>query len=136
MATFVQGFLAVVTIDGTDTTPITANVGLARSRTVLDKSVMDGTGFASSIPGMLSGTLAFDGHISQAELNTLEVSYAKDIPVTFAVEINEGLSTDGAYAGSFTFETLDVETSADGNWAFSAGGPTSGAIVYTRSNPV
>ena len=130
MATFIQGFLAKVTIDGADTTPITADVTLSRSKTALDKTVMDSSGVSKMLPGVISGTLDFNGHISTAELNTLEVSYAKSVPVTFAVVITEGLGTDGEYPGSFLFQDFTVETAAEDNWGFTASGPTDGAITY------
>ena len=130
MATFIQGFLAKVTIDGADTTPITADVTLSRSKTALDKTVMDSSGVSKMLPGVVSGTLDFNGHISTAELNTLEVSYAKLVPVTFAVVITEGLTTDGEYTGSFLFQDFTVETAAEDNWGFTASGPTDGAITY------
>ena len=130
MATFIQGFLAKVTIDGADTTPITADVTLSRIKTALDKTVMDSSGVSKMLPGVISGTLDFNGHISTAELNTLETSYAKSVPVTFAIVITEGLTTDGEYTVSFLFQDFTVETAAEDNWGFTASGPTDGAITY------
>jgi len=130
MATFVQGFLAEVVIDTADQTPITADVTLDRTKTALDKTVMDSSGVSKMIPGVTSGNLAFNGHVSTAELNVLEVSFAKEIPVSFAVTITEGLSTDGEYTGFFVFTDFSVNTAADANWAFSASGPTDGVITY------
>ena len=131
MATFIQGFLAKVTIDGADTTPITADVTIDRTKTALDKTVMDSSGVSKMLPGVISGNLAFNGHISTAELNTLEVSYAKEIPIAFQVIITEGLGTDGQYDGFFVFTDFSVETAAEDNWGFTASGPTDGAVVYT-----
>jgi len=130
MATFIQGFLAKVIIDTTDQTPITADVTLDRTKTALDKTVMDSSGVSKMLPGVESGNLAFNGHVSTAELNLLEVSYAKEVPVAFAVTITEGLATDGEYTGFFLFTDFSVNTAADANWAFSASGPTDGAITY------
>jgi len=130
MATFIQGFLAKIIIDTVDTTPITADVNLSRSKTALDKTVMDSSGVSKMLPGVVSGTLDFNGHISTAELNVLEVSYAKTVPVAFDVIITEGLATDGEYTGFFVFQDFTVETSAEDNWGFTASGPTDGVITY------
>ena len=133
MADFVQGFLASIVIDGNDTTPITVDFTLTRGKTSLDKSVMDSSGEPKSIPGMATGNLAFTGHISQAELNTLEVSYAKSVAVPFVITIEQGLGTDASYAGAFTWDSFDVDTSAEDNWGFSASGPLDGAVTFTPS---
>lgn len=135
VATFIQGFLAEVVIDGADTTPITATVSLNRSRTAIDKAVMDSIGDSVSIPGMRSGVLSLSGHVSTAELNVLEASYAKEVPVAFTVKVVEGLASDAEWVGEFVFETFDIDTSADGNWAFSVSGPTSGPVAYTPAAP-
>jgi hypothetical protein len=132
---FVQGFLASITLDSTDITLFTADVSLDRSKTVLNKATMNGTGFMASIPGLQSGTLSINGHVDQANLNALETTWAKGTTVTFAFEVNEGLSTDGSYAGSVTCSGLSVDTSAEGNWAFSLSGDLSGAVTYTPSSP-
>ena len=130
MAIFIQGFLAKIIIDGNDQTPITVDYTLSESTTPLDKSVMDSSGVSKILPGMTSGTLDFNGHISTTELNALEVSKSKQVPITFALTITEGLGTDAEYTGSFVFAELSRSTTAEGNWAFTASGPTDGAITY------
>ena len=131
MATFVQGFLAKVIIDTADQTPITADVTLSRSKTALDKTVMDSSGVSKMLPGVVSGTLDFNGHISTAELAVLQTSHDKKVPVAFQLIITEGLTTDAEYNGLFVFSDFSVTTAADGNWAFTAGGATDGAISFT-----
>jgi len=130
---FVQGFLATITVDGVDQTLTIEQGGLTRSKSVLSKGSMDGTGFAKSIPGPVTGTLDLTGHIVQLNLNDLELAFAKDVPVAFTMTITEGLVTDAAYSGFVTLSQFDVDTSADANWAFQLQGETSGEIVYTPS---
>jgi hypothetical protein len=132
---FVQGFLAELTLDTNIITLVTADVSLDESKTSLDKSVMDGTGVSQSIPGKVSGTLTINGHIDQANLNLLEVSWAKDTVVPFILTINEGLGTDGTWTGNVTLTSFTRDTAADGNWAFSLSGDTSGVTVFTPSVP-
>ena len=135
MADFVQGFLADIELDGNDQTSITVDFTLSRSRTVLDKATMDNTPDPASIPGMTTGTLAFNGHVSQAELNLLEVSFAKTVPVAWTITIVEGLTTDGSWSGEMTFDSFDVDTSAEDNWGFAASGALVGLPVFTPSAP-
>ncbi len=132
---FVQGFLAELELDSNVITLVTADVTFAESKTVLDKSVMDGSGFAKSIPGMVSGSLNINGHIDQANLNLLEASWAKDISVIFRLTINEGLATDGSWSGIVTLDSFSRETAADSNWAFTLSGSTSTATIFTPSIP-
>ena len=132
---FVQGFLAILTLDGNVITLFVTDVALSRARTALDKTVMDGTGDTVLLPGLKTGTLSMSGHIDQANLNALEVTLAKDTVVTFALEVNEGLGTDAQWTGSIAITQFDTSTTFDGNWAFTLSGDTSGATTYVTSIP-
>jgi len=131
----VQGFLAQLTLDGTDITNTVMSTPLSRSRTILNKAVMDGSGDTQSIPGLRSGDLSVSGILSQAEHNSLEVTYAKDVPVPFILTVTEGLTTDASWAGLVTLGDLTVDPVGDGMWEFQLSGDTSGAVTYTPSAP-
>ena len=130
---FVQGFLATLTLDTVDITLFVTDVSFDQTKTVLDKSVMDGTGNMDVIPGMESGTLGINGHIDQANLNALETSWAKDTVVPFVLTVAEGLGTDAAWTGNIAMSDFSKATTFDGNWAFSITGTTSGNVAYTPS---
>ncbi len=132
---FVQGFLAKLILDSIDITLVITNLDLGRSKTSLDKSVMDGSGESTALPGMTKGTLSFDAHVDQANQNLLEVAFAKQVPVPFVLTVLEGLTTDAEWTGTVALTGMDVSTSFDGNWDVSLSGDTSGAIVYTPSAP-
>ena len=132
---FVQGFLAAITLDGNVVTLVSTDVALDRSTTALEKTVMDGSGTSTMLPGLRSGSLSLNGHVDQANLNLLEVTHAKDTVVPFIMEINEGLTTDGSYAGNIAITEFSVGTVFDGNWSFTLSGDTSGATTYTPSAP-
>jgi len=129
---FIQGYLASLTLDGNDITLVTADVSMSESKTVLNKSVMDGSGEASSIPGMFSGSLSINGHIDQENLNLLEESWAKQVPVTFTLTIDQWLTTDGSWTGTITLSTFTKATAADSNWSFTLSGETIG-VTFTPS---
>lgn len=131
----VPGMLAALTLDGNIITLVVNRPRLTRSKTSLDKSVMDGSGESVSIPGMKSGTIAIDGFIDQANLNLLEVSYAKDVPVAFVLELTEGLTTDASWSGNVTLGDYDIEAGPDDLWKFTLGGDTSGTVTFTPSTP-
>jgi len=131
---FIQGFLASLTLDGNDITLVTADVTLSESRTVLDKSTMDGSGYSASIPGKRSGTLSITGHVDQANLNLLEAAWAQDVTVMFELEIAEGKTTDAKWAGWITLSAFDKSTAADSNWAFTLSGETVD-LAYTAMVP-
>ena len=133
---FVQGFLANLKLDTNDITMVLTDVSLDESKTSLDKSVMDGTGESQSIPGKKSGSMSMNGHVDQANLNLLEASWAKQEPVVFTLEISQGLGTaDASWSGKVTLTSFTKSTSADGNWAFSLSGDTSG-VVFSPYTPV
>jgi hypothetical protein len=131
----VQGFLASLTLDGNDITQQVSTTPLDRTKGVLTKTVMDGTGVAQSIPGVQAGTLAVTGFLSQAEHNAMEVTWAKDDPVPFVLTVEEGLATDAVWTGLVTLTSFTVNPQEDGLWEFSISGDTSGATVYTPSAP-
>ena len=133
---FVQGFLATITVNSVDQTLIIESGGLSRSKTILSKGSMDGTGFMKSIPGPTTGTVSITGHIVQLALNDLETAWAVGDVVPFTMEISEGMATDTVYSGSLTLSGFNIDTAADGNWSFSLDGETSGAIVHTPAAAV
>jgi len=132
---FVQGFLATLTLDSNDITLFVTDVSFDQSKTALDKSVMDGSGDSTMIPGLQTGTMSINGHIDQANLNALETTWAKDTVVPFTLEVSEGLTTDAVWAGNLSMSDFSKSTTFDGNWAFSISGETSGAVTYTPSAP-
>jgi hypothetical protein len=126
---FVQGFLANLKLDSNDITLVVTDVGLDRSWTSLDKSVQDGTGQSQSIPGKMSGTMSINGHVDQENLNLLEASLAKTVPVDFTLEISQGIGVaDAFYSGMFNKTSFNVSTAADGNWAFSLSGDATNVV--------
>jgi len=131
----VQGFLAQLDLDGTDITNTVMSTPLSRSKTELNKGVMDGSGVMQSIPGMSSGGLSVSGILSQAEWNAMEATWAKTVPVSFTLTVVEGLTTDTSWTGDVTLTSLQVDPVGDGMWEFSLEGSTSGVVTVTPSVP-
>jgi len=135
LISFVQGFLATLTLDTNDVTLFVTDVTLDESKTSLDKSVMDGSGDTVSIPGKKAGTLSLNGHIDQVNLTLLEESWAKQASVPFVLTVAEGLLTsDASWAGNIVLDAFSKTTAADGNWAFSLSGNTD-TVVFTPHVP-
>ena len=127
----VQGFLATLTLDSVDITLFVTDFAFPRTRTMLDKSVQDGTGVSASIPGKENGSLSINGIVDQINMNALELSWAKTVPVSFSFGPTEGLTTDFQYDGLVTLGDLDVNIANDDNWLFSISGDTSGVTTFT-----
>ncbi len=131
MAT-VQGFLASITIDGSEVTTVVENFTLSETRGANDKQTMNGSPDGVKIPGSRSGSLSFDFTIDQAELNVLEAAWAKDEPVAFQIAIVEaGVGTNTVWDGFLSLTDFSKETVGDGIWRGSMAGDTSGAITHT-----
>ena len=135
MADQVQGFLAELTLDGINITDQVVSTPFARTKTALAKGVMDGSGVMQSIPGPESGSLDVSGFLSQAEWNAMEVTWAKDVPVSFNLAVIEGITTDAEWSGLVTLTGLTVDPVGDGLWSFELTGDTSGVTTYTPSTP-
>ena len=131
MSEVVQGFLAVITIDGNDITASVEAFSLDESKSVLEKATMNGSPYNDTIPGNITGTLSMNGDIDQANLALLQASWAKDTEVVFAVSVLEGATTDSLWSGLLTLGDFTRETSGDSKWTFSLSGTTSKDIVYT-----
>ena len=128
-----QGFLADITLDGSDYTNVTVTVPLTRTKGSLNKATQDGTGNMVVIPGMESGSLSLPGFSDDALHNTLEATWAKGDAVPFVLTVVRGLTTDAAWAGNVTLLSLTVQPQEDGLWEFTCDGETSGAVTYTPS---
>ena len=135
MVDAVQGFLASLELDETNITEQVTATPLTRAKTSLDKSVMDNTGQAQSIPGMQSGTLNISGYVSQAEYAGLEVTWAKSVPVSFTLTVLEGLTADQSWSGLVTLTAFDADPQGDDMWQFTLSGDTSGPVTFNPSTP-
>jgi hypothetical protein len=130
MPNFIQGFLAVLTLDGVDITLTVEGFDYSESRTSLDKSVMDGSGESPSIPGKRSGTLSITGHIAQDEWNSIETTFQKDTPVSFVFEPAQNDISDFEYSGEINLTGKNITVAAGDNWGFVISGDTFD-VVYT-----
>ena len=127
----IQGFLTVVTLDGTVVTAQLNDVSLSQSKNVMSKPTMDGTGDPAKLVGQKSGTLSASGQVDTVGFQGLEVTWGKSTPVAFEIELGDGSTVDGgSYAGNVTLTQFDVESSADDTWNFTLAGDTD-SVVYT-----
>jgi hypothetical protein len=96
---------------------------------------MDGTPNPDFIAGKDSGTLQIAGYVSQAQWNEIELTWAKNVPVTFNLAVTEGLGTDASWSGLVMLSSVEVTPTEDGAWEFTLSGDISGAVTYTPSAP-
>lgn len=129
--TDVQGFLATVTVDTVDITALLNDVSLGRSKNVMAKPTMDGSGDAIKLVGQKTGTLSVTGQVDTAGHAGLESTWAKDVKVSFSIEMGDGGTIDaGSYAGNVTLSDFQVEAATDDTWNVTLAGDTD-SIVYT-----
>ena len=130
-----QGFLATLELDGNDISLVVTDYSLDRTKTILDKSVQDRSGYSASIPGKQSGTLSLDARLDTVNLSLLEASWAKAATVPFVLEVTEGNATDASWAGELTMGDISVGGSFGDQWAVSLSGDTSGPVTFTPVAP-
>ncbi len=127
----VQGFLVTLTLDTVEITALCNDVALSRSRDVMSKPTMDGSGEPGQLPGQLTGTLSMTGQVDTAGQAGLETTWAKDAAVAFAMVVGDGATIDaGTYAGQVALTTFDIEAAASDAWNFSLDGTTR-SVTYT-----
>jgi len=121
----VQGFLVTLTLDQAEITALCNNVALSRSKNVMSKTTMDGTGIPQQLVGQSTGTLSMAGQVDTTGQEGLEATWAKDTKVAFILVVGDGATIDaGTYNGSVTLTNLAVDASADNTWNFSLDGAT------------
>ncbi len=116
----VQGFHAVLTLDGNVVTAYCNDVSFDRQKTVETKATMDGTGIPLKLVTAKDGTLELSGQVDTAGQTLLEATFDKDVPVEFSAEIGDGATIDaGTYAGDVTITGMPLDASAADAWNFS-----------------
>jgi hypothetical protein len=133
----IQGFLVVLTLDGNVITAQCTNLGIDRSKASLKKSVMDGTGNPTYLPGEETGAFAVIGSVIEGagNIEALEVTWSKEVEVPFIILVGDGATVDaGTYSGDTLLSTFNITTSPDDTWTFDIAGDT-GKITYTAPTP-
>ena len=129
--TDIQGFLVTMTLDGADVTLWLNDLTLERSKAILNKATMDGTGYPTQLPSSKSGALNMNGQVDTAGAQVLEATWAKDVPVAFSLVVGDGATiAAGTYSGNLALSDFAIETSADDAWNFGLQSVTSGAVAY------
>jgi len=121
----VQGFLVTLTLDSVPITALCNDVTLSRSKNVMSKATMDGSGVPVQLAGSLTGTLSMSGQVDTAGQEGLETTWAKDTAVAFIIDIGDGATiAAGTYSGNVTLSTFDIDAAASDSWNFSIDGAT------------
>jgi len=121
----VAGFLVTLTLDSVEITAQCNDVALARSKNVMSKPTMDGTGTPQQLVGQNTGTLSMNGQVDTAGQTGLEDTWLKQTKVEFAIDVGDGATIQaGTYEGSVSLASFDVEAAADGMWNFTLSGAT------------
>ena len=126
----IQGFLTIVSVDGTDVTAQCNDVSLSQSKDVMSKATMDGTPESAKLVTNKSGTLSATGQVDTAGFAGLQTTWEKDISVVFSLQMGDGATIDGGtYSGNVTLSQFDVEAATDDTWNFTLSGDTD-SVVY------
>ena len=131
----IQGFYVTLTLDTNDITLYCNNLTLDRTRNVLTKPTMDGTGEPKFLGGTRVGNLSMDGQVDSDGNALLEATWAKDEAVPFTLIVGEDATiTAGSYAGEILLDGNSISVAADDSWDFSMSGAAR-AIVFTAPTP-
>jgi hypothetical protein len=133
----IPGFLVTLTLDGNVITALCTNLGLERSKASMKKSVMDGTGSPTFLPGEETGAFAIIGSVIEGATNieALETTWSKAVEVPFIIDVGDGATIEaGIYTGDTLLNEFNIATDPADTWTFDINGDT-GKITYTAPTP-
>ena len=126
----IQGFEAVVELDGNTITLYCNDASVDRKKSVQAKATMDGTGTPQKLVTQKDGSLSLNGQVDTVGHELLEASFAKDVPVSFKLTVGDGVVIHaGDYSGEVVLDGSTVSTAADGTWDFTLS--ADGWLAYT-----
>jgi len=127
----IQGFATVIELDGNEITAYLNDASIDRTKSVMTKPTMDGTGVPLKLVTQKDGTISLNGQVDTVGQDILEATFVFDSPVSFKMELGDvesGLDA-GLYSGNVTLEGETISTSADGTFDFALTG--TGWLDYT-----
>jgi hypothetical protein len=131
--TFVQGYLADITIGSADELKLTGRVlSMNLTRGSNPKPVF-GQRWINKVPGQIDGTLSAGGHVSVEMLSELLPLIESDVALDFTIYVGEagGAIDGGSFTGKVHSSGITLEADAEGEWEWSFDGAIDGAVSFT-----
>ncbi len=128
---FIQGYLATITIDGASVEIFASDATLSLTNETLDKTTL-GVSNRQYITGLQDGSIDISMHLDTVGIVAMQGAYAKTVPVTFVFRPGElGTADAGQWSGSMIITELAVPGQVDDNWQMNISGQITGSVLYT-----
>jgi len=128
---FIQGYLATITIDGTDLNVYSSDATLSLTNETIDKTTL-GVSNRQYITGLQDGSIDISMHLDTDGIVSVQGAYDKTVPVTFVFRPGElGTADAGQWSGSMIITELAIPGQVDDNWQMNISGQVTGNVLYT-----
>ena len=129
--TYIPGYVATLTINGSDLEVFSSDAALNLTTEVLNKTTL-GVVDAVFIPGLQGGTIDITMHTDTVGMVDIQAAYASTTEVAFVFRPGSlGALDAGSWAGVGILNDLTVGAAVDDNWATTISVQCSGPINYT-----
>lgn len=129
---YVQGYLATLTINGVQYAPDTSTAGLTKSVNTIDVTPI-GVTAKQYLNGLFDGTITADTHMNTATMAAVNTAFESTTPVVFIFRpgsVAAGKDA-GSYTGSAIISNMDINGDATGEWDVALDLQISGLAPYT-----
>lgn len=128
---FIPGYIATLTVGGTDVNIWSSDASLTLNNETLDKTTL-GKDARVFIPGLQSADVSISMHLDTAGVALLQTAYASTVPVVFSFRPGAlGTADAGQWDGTMIVTSLELAGSVDDNWQMNLSGSATDAVVYT-----
>jgi len=131
MATFIEGYLATITINGVAYEPYTSDATLSLTRDAIDKTKL-GQDRRNYVSGLGDGTVDSTLHLATEFAVAINTAYESTVEVAVLFRPGAlGTKDAGQYDGSGIITDFSQQGAADGEWDVSLAVQLSGDVTYT-----
>jgi len=131
MATFIEGYLATITINGVAYEPYTSDATLDLVRDAIDKTKL-GNDRRDYVSGLGDGNVDATLHLATEFAVAINVAYESTVAVAVVFRPGAlGTKDAGQYGGEGVITSFSQQGTADGEWDVSLSIQMSGALSYT-----
>jgi hypothetical protein len=129
--TYTPGYIASISINGTQVEADAENCVLTQLTNVIPKNTL-GVPDEQYIPGLKGGTFSTTLHMNTTEMAALVAANASTVAVPFVVRAGSlGTYDNGSDAFNGSITSFEKSGSFDDNWSVDLSVQISGAVTYT-----
>ena len=131
MATYIEGYLATITIDAVQYAPYTSDATLALTRNPVRNTKL-GEDRHTYTPGLGDGTIDASLHLATELAVAINTAYESAVPIAFLFRAGAlGAKDTGSRSGAAIIVDFSQAGAADGEWDVTLSLQITGQVPYT-----